>query len=240
MKKSIYFVAAMLILVSCYPTDSYLHFVVKITDNIKAVISINTSPHHRCWSGNEEITILSATEDNRSGVMDDVCDDALYALYPADMEATLVETKIYTTLPPYRDCSDVAEPIMVATCDDDICFEDVSGMLCLNISSTIEEELLLRSVTLSSMSQAISGRVEIDCNDLSMNIVDQEAYAISLQSVDVAITAEPQEFYIAMPPLDFADGELCVTFEFEGCTHTAVLPALTLQRGVVNNVSCAF
>lgn len=233
--------ATMLLLASCVPTDGYVHLIFKITDNIKAVISVNTSRYWRCWAGNEEITILSATEDNRSGVMDDVCDDALYALYPADMEATLVETKIYTTLPPYRDCSDVAEPIMVAKGDNGaIDFEEVSGLLCFNLTNTIGEELLLRSVTLSSMSQAISGRVEIDCNDLSMNIVDQEAYAISLQSVDVAITAEPQEFYIVMPPLDFADGELCVTFEFEGCTHTAVLPALTLRRGVVNNVSCVF
>jgi hypothetical protein len=241
MKKSIYFVAAMLLLVSCYPTDSYLHFVVKITDNIKAVISINTSPHRRCWSGNEEITILSETKEGCTGLYEDIYAEASYVLYPADVDATLAENRIYTTLPQYRDCCSIAEPIMVAKGDNGaIAFEEVSGLLCFNLTNTIGEELLLKSVTLSSASQAISGMVAIDCNDLSMHIVDHKARTIMLPNVDVALSAEPEVFYIVMPPLAFTEGELSVTFEFEGGAHTAILPALTLQRGVVHTVNCEF
>ena len=243
MKKSIYFVAAMLLLVSCGPTDGYLHFIFRITDNIKAVITIDTSRHRHWWckSGNEEITILSPTEDSRSGVWEEICDGASYALYPVDVDATLAENRIYTTLPQCRDCSSIAEPIVVAKGENgEIYFEEVSGLLCFNLTNIIGEELLLKSVTLSSASQAISGKVAIDCNDLSMQIVDHKDRTIVLSNVDVALSAEPEVFYIAMPPLAFTDGELSVTFEFEGGAYIAVLPALTLQRGVVHTVNCEF
>ena len=60
MKKSaIYLMSTMLLLVSCYPTDSYLHLIFNITDNVKAVITIDTSRRCRSWVGDEEICMLA-------------------------------------------------------------------------------------------------------------------------------------------------------------------------------------
>lgn len=60
MKKSIlYFAVALLSLTACQPSESYLHLIFNITDNVKAVITINTSRHCRAALGEEEIGILS-------------------------------------------------------------------------------------------------------------------------------------------------------------------------------------
>lgn len=60
MKKSIiYLVATVLLLASCQPSESYLHFIFNITDNVKAVITINTSRHCRASIGEEEIGFLA-------------------------------------------------------------------------------------------------------------------------------------------------------------------------------------
>lgn len=231
-KRIIYLVAMVLLLVSCGPTESYLYLILDITDNVKAVIRIDTSDDRRCWSGNEEITILSTSAENCSATMSDIDEDMQYALYPADMEATVVDDRVVTTLTQCREYSNIAEPLMVARWENgDVLFEEASAMLCLNLSCAGVENRLLKSITLSSESQAIAGRVEIDCNELSMHFVDNLQSAISVQGVDTMLAAESKPFYIAMPPLDFEDGELCVTYEFEDGVQSIMLPAIKLLRG---------
>lgn len=239
MKKSIYFVAAMLLLVSCGPADGYLHFILRITDNVKAVITIDTSRHKHWWckSGNEEITILSE-KDNRSGVMADISNDTSYALYPADAYATLEGGRIATILPQYRECSAIAEPIMVAQGGS---FEEVSAMLCINLSSDSDMDQMLKSITLSSALQTIAGRVEIDCTcGLAMNILDNGSNSIAISDIDTVLSEDAKLIHIVMPPLSFADSELCLTLEFENGSHTIALPQLTLERGVMHTVNCRF
>ena len=60
MKKSIlYLVVTALLLVACEPSESYLHLIFNITDNVKAVITINTSHRCRALVGDEEIGMLA-------------------------------------------------------------------------------------------------------------------------------------------------------------------------------------
>lgn len=237
-KRTFYILATLLLLASCYPTDSYLHFVVKITDNIKAVISINTSPHRRCWSGNEEITILSQAKEGCTGLYEDVYAESSYALYPADNNATFIDGKIATVLPEYRDYNAIAEPIMVAQHGN---FEEASVMLCINLSSESDMGQMLKSITLSSALQSIAGRVEIDCTrDLAMNFVEGGSNSITMTNIDAMLSAEERRLYIAMPPVAFADDELCLSFEFESDSYTIALPQLTLERGIMHTVHCRF
>ena len=239
-KRVIYVIATMLLLVSCYPADSYIHFIVNITDNIKAVITIDTSRHRHWWCSldNEEITILSPTEDNRSGVMADISNDTSYALYPADAYATLEGGRIATILPQYRECSAIAEPIMVAQGGS---FEEVSAMLCINLSSDSDMDQMLKSITLSSALQTIAGRVEIDCTcGLAMNILDNGSNSIAISDIDTVLSEDAKLIHIVMPPLSFADSELCLTLEFEDGSYTIALPQLALERGVMHTVNCRF
>lgn len=60
MKKTmLYLVAAVLLLGACEPTESYFHLIFNITDNVKAVISINTSRDSRASIDDEQISLLS-------------------------------------------------------------------------------------------------------------------------------------------------------------------------------------
>lgn len=238
--RAIYIIATMLLLVSCYPADSYIHFIVNITDNIKAVITIDTSRHRHWWCSleNEEITILSPTEENRSGVLNDICDDISYALYPADKDATLVSDRITTTLPEYREFSAIAEPIMVAQDGD---FEEASAMLCIDLSSESDMSKMLKSITLSSALHSIAGRVEIDCaRGLAMTVVEGGSNSVTIPNIDIMLDSELRSLYIAMPPVAFADGELCLILEFEDGSYTIALPQLALERGVTHTINCRF
>ena len=118
MKKSIlYLVAAVMLLASCQPSESYLHFIFNITDNVKAVISINTSHHCRACSDDEEIGFLalnlssgqeqflrSVTLSSETQTIADRVDAGsanIIALQDVDRDITSTPTPFTIAMPPY-------------------------------------------------------------------------------------------------------------------------------------------
>ncbi|MBO7262922.1 MAG: hypothetical protein J6U93_00195 [Alistipes sp.] len=118
MKKSIpYLVATVLLLASCQPSESYLHFIFNITDNVKAVITINTSRHCRASMGEEEIGFLalnlsseqeqflrSVTLSSETQTIADRVDAGsanVIALQGVDRDITSTPTPFTIAMPPY-------------------------------------------------------------------------------------------------------------------------------------------
>ena len=116
-KRCLYLVAAMLLLVACEPSESYLHLIFNITDNVKAVITINTSRYCRASVGDEEtgmlslnlsseqkqylktITLRSKTRTLASGV--DTASANIIALQGIESYITSTPTPFSVAMPPY-------------------------------------------------------------------------------------------------------------------------------------------
>lgn len=118
MKKSIpYLVATVLLLASCQPSESYLHFIFNITDNVKAVITINTSRHCRASMGEEEIGFLAlnlsseqeqflrsvtlSSETQTIAARVDAGSANVIALQGVDIDITSTPTPFTIAMPPY-------------------------------------------------------------------------------------------------------------------------------------------
>lgn len=113
--------------------------------------------------------------------------------------------------------------------------EEEIGVLSLNLSSA--ETQRLKSVTVSSVSQTIVGRIEPETN-LAIDCVDDARATITMSNIDAEISATPTSFYVAMLPNAFADGDITIDLEFVDYKQTLSLPALTLERGMVLDVDC--
>lgn len=249
MKKSIYYsVAILLLLSSCVPSESYLHFIFDISDNFRAVISIKTDDDDDDYwcriSSNEEITILSEDAESRVATVEEVCDygeDAICALYPADAGATLYGNKVITSLPSVSHYGEHIDTMMVAKVDNGaLNFESVASTLCINIGTNSDEVHNLKSLTLLSEGRAIAGEMEINLADGKMSVSDAGSNRISIVDINMPIITELQSFTMAVPSYSFADGQLCIIAEFEDMTHRVVLPAVEFQPGVTYCVNHIF
>lgn len=249
MKKSIYYyVAILLLLSSCVPSESYLHFIFDISDNFRAVISIKTDDDDDDYwcriSSNEEITILAQDAESRVATVEEVCDygeDAICALYPADAGATLYGNKIITSLPSVSHYGEHIDAIMIANGDDDnLKFMDVTSTLSINIGVNSDQTHTLKSLTLISEERAIAGEMEINLADGKISVSDAGSNRISIVDINMPIMTELQSFAMAVPSYSFADGQLSIIAEFEDMTHRVVLPAVEFQPGVTCCVNHIF
>lgn len=246
MKKSIYYsVAILLLLSSCVPSESYLHFIFNITDNFRAIISIKTSDDDEyCLSPEDKITILSEDAESRVATVDEVCDygeDAICALYPANAGATLCGNKVITSLPSVSHYGEHVDAIMIANGDDDnLKFMDVTSTLSINIGVNSDQTHTLKSLTLISEERAIAGEMEINLADGKISVSDAGSNRISIVDINMPIMTELQSFAMAVPSYSFADGQLSIIAEFEDMTHKVVLPAVEFQPGVTYCVNHIF
>lgn len=246
MKKSIYYsVAILLLLSSCVPSESYLHFIFNITDNFRAIISIKTSDDDEyCLSPEDKITILSEDAESRVATVDEVCDygeDAICALYPSDAAASLCGNKVITSLPSVSHYGEHIDTMMVAKVDNaELNFESVASTLCINIGTNSDEVHNLKSLTLLSEERAIAGEMEINLADGKISVSDAGSNRISIVDINMPIMTELQSFTVAVPSYSFADGQLSIIAEFEDMTHRVVLPAVEFQPGVTYSVNHIF
>lgn len=246
MKKSIYYsVAILLLLSSCVPSESYLHFIFNITDNFRAIISIKTSDDDEyCLSPEDKITILSEDAESRVATVDEVCDygeDAICALYPANAGATLCGNKVITSLPSVSHYGEHVDAIMIANGDDDnLKFMDVTSTLSINIGVNSGQTHTLKSLTLISEERAIAGEMEINLANGKISVSDADSNRISIVDINMPIMTELQSFTVAVPSYSFADGQLSIIAEFEDMTHKVVLPAVEFQPGVTYSVNHIF
>lgn len=246
MKKSIYYsVAILLLLSSCVPSESYLHFIFNITDNFRAIISIKTSDDDEyCLSPEDKITILSEDAESRVATVEEVCDygeDAICALYPSDAAASLCGNKVITSLPSVSHYGEHIDAIMIANGDDDnLKFMDVASTLCINIGTNSDEVHNLKSLTLLSEERAIAGEMEINLADGKISVSDAGSNRISIVDINMPIMTELQSFAMVVPSYSFGDGELTLIVEFEDAAHRVVLPAVEFQPGVTYCVNHIF
>ena len=246
MKKSIYYsVAILLLLSSCVPSESYLHFIFNITDNFRAIISIKTSDDDEyCLSPEDKITILSEDAESRVATVEEMCDygeDAICALYPADAAASLCGNKVITSLPSVSHYGEHVDAIMIANGDDDnLKFMDVASTLSINIGVNSDQTHTLKSLTLISEERAIAGEMEINLADGKISVSDAGSNRISIVDINMPIMTELQSFTVAVPSYSFADGQLSIIAEFEDMTHKVVLPAVEFQPGVTYCVNHIF
>ena len=111
-------------------------------------------------------------------------------------------------------------------------------MLSLNLSSA--EAKCLESITIRSVHEAIVGRVEIDyATNIATDFVGSGSNSATMSGVNREIISTPTSFYVAMLPYAYADGDIAIDLEFVDGTQTLLLPAVTLQSGMVLDVDCS-
>lgn len=168
---------------------------------------------------------------------------ANYALYPYDPAATISGDQIKTTLAAEQTYNaakiDLGNALMVAkSSDNTLTFMNAGALLCFKVSKqALPDSYTLQSIKVSSTNKALAGEVTIDlANDGKAVVADDGAKAVTLATINAAITTTEQAFYLALPETTFAEGDATVTFTFNEGEKTIALPPFTLSQNSIKNV----
>ncbi len=178
-----------------------------------------------------------------------------YALYPYDEKATLsfdnnkavIKTSIKTEQVHNSAKVDLANALMVAKSDDNtLQFVNAGALIRFNVLldaslAEMPDTYTLKSIALTSNLQPLSGQVLINADTDSKAVVASDgAYTVTL-TVGEELSAESAYFYMALPPVAFAEDELTLTFNLteNGVEKVVVkeLPAFELRQSSIKTVT---
>ena len=214
------------------------------------------------WCSDDLLTIFTKTSHNRKykikSLNDNGCSATFeyesytgadnsaissnYALYPYDISASLSGDVITTTIAAEQaynsERTDLSYALMVAKSDNTtFTFSNAGALLRFNISKIVPDSFTLKSITLSSAANKLSGEVIINtATDCKAIVSDSGSNEVALTNINTAIPDAGLSFHIALPATTFAEGDLSVTFNFTEGIKQFVLPAFDLTQGKIKTI----
>ena len=215
------------------------------------------------WCSDDFLTIFTKTSHNRKykikSLNDNGCSATFeyesytgadnsaissnYALYPYDICAILSGDVITTTIAAEQNYNaertdHLSYALMVAKSDNTtFTFSNAGALLRFNISKIVPDSFTLKSITLSSAANKLSGEVTINtATDCKAIVSDSGSNEVALTNINTAIPDAGLSFYIALPATTFAEGDLSVTFNFTEGIKQFVLPAFDLTQGKIKTI----
>ncbi len=214
------------------------------------------------WCSNDLLTIFTKTSHNRKYKIKSLDDNGCsatfeyesytgadnsvissnYALYPYDICAILSGDVITTTIAAEQNYNaertDLSYALMVAKSDNTtFTFSNAGALLRFNISKIVPDSFTLKSITLSSAANKLSGEVTINtATDCKAIVSDSGSNEVALTNINTAIPDAGLSFHIALPATTFAEGDLSVTFNFTEGIKQFVLPAFDLTQGKIKTI----
>ena len=214
------------------------------------------------WCSDDLLTIFTKTSHNRKYKIKSLDDNGCsatfeyesytgadnsvissnYALYPYDICAILSGDVITTTIAAEQNYNaeraDISYALMVAKSDNTtFTFSNVGALLRFNISKIVPDSFTLKSITLSSAANKLSGEVIINtATDCKAIVSDSGSNEVALTNINTAIPDAGISFHIALPATTFAEGDLSVTFNFTEGIKQFVLPAFDLTQGKIKTI----
>lgn len=215
------------------------------------------------WETTDEITIFTKTAHNRQYKVKTLADDqrsatfgyvnftgtdastieANYALYPYDAYAVLsgdvITTKLASEQYYYPTQVALENSLMVAkSSTTDLAFKNAGALVRFKLAKeNLPDEYALQSIKLTS-TKKIAGEVTINLASESKAVVTENGVnEIVYNANGVVITTTPTEFYVVLPAMEFAEGDLKVTFVYANGEKSFDLPAFTLAQNSIKTIS---
>ena len=252
-----------MLITSCMKNDIEVD-VVQRTEDFTAAINVDTRADLDgtavVWNSDDLLTIFTKTSHNRKYQVKDLSADSRsatfeyvsftgsdktpitsnYAVYPYDADATISGDVISTSLAPVQiydaDC-DLKYALMSAkSATNNFSFVNSGALLRFNISTILPDTFSLKNIKLTSQSQNIAGNVTIDTNTHLAVVTNNGTNEVILTNIETIIDTDIKSFYVAMPAMIFAKGDLSVTFSFADGDKSFSLPSFDLEQGKIKSI----
>lgn len=216
------------------------------------------------WNEEDLLTIFTKTSHNRQYKIKNIADEGRtatfgyvsytgsdntaitenYAVYPYDVNATLVDGVIATSLSAtqtYNNANgNLSYALMAAkSANNSFAFENAVALMRFKVKSVIPDTFTLKSIKIASVANNIAGDVTIDLNDEECKAVAATSGVkeITLAEINTVVADEEKEFYVAMLATNFGENDLTVTFSFDEGDKVFTLPAFNLTQGKIKTVA---
>ena len=263
MRRFIFCATLVMLITSCMKNNIEVD-VVQRTEDFTATVNINTRADLDgtavIWNADDLLSIFTNTSHNRKYQIKDLSANGRsatfeyadytgsdktpitsnYAVYPYDADATISGDVITTTLAPTQiynaDC-DLKYALMSAKSQtNNFSFVNSGALLRFNISTILPDTFDLKYIKLNSLSHNIAGEVTINTTDHIAIVTDNGNKEIRLTDIGATIDTDVRSFYIAMPAMTFAKGDLSVTFSFADGDKSFSLPSFDLEQGKIKTI----
>lgn len=202
-------------------------------------------------SHNRQYKIKTLTEDGRTATFgyvgytgsDNTMIETNYAVYPYNADATLSNGVVTTVLEASQSYNTtnggLCYALMSAASEDNnFAFVNSGALMRFKVSNILPDEFTLNSIHLTSANHKLAGEVTINLNGDKMAVVTENGVnSITLADINCKVTAEVQEFYVALPATTFDENDLVVVFEFAEGNKEFTLPAFELKQGKIKTIS---